>query len=119
MELTGKTPTNAELIAVGMADYSLRGVEVEPTPGVRGYQKGMKAKAWSCTITGFDAVRPLVRAIRDNPDEADRDARLRFIAIFSKGHKIDAVSDIPKNDVQKKIKPQTKVDLDDEAASLI
>lgn len=119
MELTGLTPKNADLIAHGMCDYSMRPLDVEPEPGSRGYQRGMKAKSWSCTITSFDAGRPTVRAIRDNPDDADRDARLRFMALFAKGQKIDSISDNPNREVKKKPKPPTQVNLDEEAASLI
>lgn len=124
MELTGPTPKTPDLIACGMCDYSLRALEVEPTPGNRGYQAGTKAVSWSCTIISFDPIRPSVRAIRDNPDEADRDARLRFMALFSgkikQGQKLpEAISDNPRTANVKKIKGVVKDELDDDAASLI
>lgn len=124
MELTGPTPKTTDLIACGMSHYDLRPVDVEPTPGNRGYQAGTKALTWSCSISSFDPIRPSVRAIRDDPDEADRDARLRFMALFSgrikQGQKLpDSISENPRTAIVKKIKGVVKDDLDDDAASLI
>jgi hypothetical protein len=119
MELTGPTPKWSDLIAHGMADYSLRAVEFDPPVGSRGIQAENKPTSWSCTITSTSASRPMIRALRDNPDEADRDARLRFMAIFAKGKKLDTISANPKQEKKPKPKPAAKVELDDEASSLI
>jgi hypothetical protein len=117
-----KTPTWGDLIACGMYDYSLRAAEIDPPVGNRGTQRDMKAVSWSCTITSFAADRPLVRALRDDPVEADRDARLRFMALFGKhakpsDAKLPPVMENPRHSQPKKA--AAKMDLDAEAASLI
>lgn len=75
------------MAALGMYDIQTRGTAIDPPPTNRGLQKNMKAMEWMTTITSFAADRPMIRAIRDTPEEADRDARLRFMAIFDKGQK--------------------------------
>lgn len=117
-----KTPTWGDLIACGMYDYSLRASEIDPPVGNRGTQQGMKAVSWSCTITSFSAARPLVRALRDDPVEADRDARLRFMALFGKNAKpadakLPPIMENPRHSKPKKA--PAIADLDAEAASLI
>ncbi len=119
MELAGPTPSWKDLIAHGMADYSLRAVDFDPPVGSRGIQASNKPTAWSCTITSTSAARPMVRALRDDPAEADRDARLRYMAIFAKGKKLDAISENPSRVKKPKEKPPVIEELDDDAASLI
>ena len=119
MELSGPTPKWSDLIAHGMCDYSLCALDFDPPVGSRGIQESNKPTSWSCTITSTSASRPMVRALRDNPDEADRDARLRFMAIFAKGKKTDTVSENPNRVKKPAAKPAPKVELDDDAASLI
>lgn len=118
-ELTGPTPKTTDLIAHGMYDYSLRAMDLDPPPGNRGTQRGTKAQTWSCTITSMDAARPLVRALRDNPDEADRDARLRFMALFAHKKNLEPISENPNREIKKKPKPPAEIELDEDAASLI
>lgn len=120
MDLTGPTPKITDLIAHGMCDYSLRAVEFDPPVGNRGIQATSKPTHWSCTITSTNAARPMVRALRANPDEAERDARLRFMAIFAKNKKdLSPISEEPKP--EKKTKPKSAVsrELDEEASSLL
>ena len=90
-----RVPTLSEMIALGMYDIQTRGTAIEPQPTNRGLQKNMKAMEWMTTITSFAADRPMIRAIRDNPEESDRDARLRFMAVFDKGQKLPPIMDNP------------------------
>lgn len=119
MELTGATPKWSDLIAHGMADYSLRAVEFDSPVGSRGIQAENKPISWSCTITSTNASRPMIRALRDNPDEADHDARLRFMAVFAKGKKLDTISASSKQVEKPKPKRAAEAEPDDEALSLI
>lgn len=120
MDLSGPTPKITDLIAHGMCDYSLRAVEFDPPVGNRGIQASSKPVTWSCTITSTNAARPMVRALRANPDEAERDARLRYMAIFAKGKKdIHPISEEPKPEKKAKPKPVVSTTLDDEASSLL
>lgn len=101
-----RVPTISDMVRLGMYDIQTRGIAIDPTPGNKGLQRGMKAREWATSITCFDAGRPMIRAVRDTPEEADRDARLRFMAIFDKGQKLDPVMDHPSR--ANKPKPATK-----------
>ena len=66
----------------------------------------------------------MVKAIRLDPVEADLDARLRFMALFSgrlkaKGELPDPISDTTEKKTTRQKKAEVVPDLDDEAASLI
>lgn len=118
MDPNEPTPKMTTLIAAGMYDYSLRASTFIPAIGTRGIQTENKPTSWSCTITSLNASRPLVRAIRNNPDDAERDARLRFMAIF-KGKNVHAISPNPEQVEKAKPKPAKVGELDEDAASLI
>lgn len=119
--LVPRTPTLVDLVRCGMYDIMVRATELDPPPTNRGIQRGMKAVSWMCNITSMGADRPQVRAIRDTPEEAERDAKLRFMAIFDKGQKLDPVSENPNRVAKPKPKPVVKVEveLDQEAEDLI
>lgn len=119
----GEIPSFSELIQAGMYDYSLRATEIDPPFDGRGPQASQKAVSWSCTITSFSAARPLIRAIRNNPEEADNDARLRFMAVFAgktnpTRKPLDPISEDPNRKKTVRKSPELN-DLSEEAASLI
>ncbi len=122
-ELTGPLPSLSDMIACGLYDYSLRAVVVDPAPGNRGLDRKMKGETWACSLTSFDHARPMVKVIRHDPAEADKDARLRFMALFSGRRKPSEPALNPVSDTTQKATPKSKVapvaDLDDDAASLI
>lgn len=122
---TPRVPTLSEMAALGMYDIQTRGLSPDPAPTNRGLQKNMKATEWMTTITSFAADRPMIRAIRDTPEEADRDAKLRFMAIFEKGQDLDPVLDHPSRSSRAKPTPRkpapkaTEVPTDDDLDDLV
>lgn len=106
-------PSFSEMVKLGMYDIQTRGIAISPTPGNRGIERHMRAAEWMTTITSFDPGRPAIRAIRATPEESDRDARLRFMAIFDKGQKLDPVMDHPS-----RINKPSKVQREDDDSDL-
>ena len=84
----------ADLAKHGAASLDVRGVEFDPPPGSRGLQGNMKVTMWQATITHLSASRPMVRAVRANPDEATADAISRFLLMIAKkpGEFTDTIS---------------------------
>jgi len=74
----------AQLAKLGAMDIDLRGIKFDPEPGARGVQASMKVLIWQATITPKAADRPMIRAIREDPDEADHDARTMFVQMMGK-----------------------------------
>ena len=102
-----KVPTLAELAKLGMDCIDTRGIDYDPKPGSRGVQHGMKVLMWKTTITALDATKPMVVAIRASVEEADLDARLRFVQIMA-GKAVLAVSEPPEWAAARKPKPAPK-----------
>lgn len=73
-----------ELAKLGLAASDVRGIEFNPPPGARGLNAKMKVTMWQATLTHLDAARPMIRAIRENPDEAEHDARALFVTMMTK-----------------------------------
>lgn len=86
-----KAPTLLELTKLGMDCIDIRGIEYDPPLGSRGTQKGMKVVKWKASIISVNAAKPMIIAIRETAEEADLDARLRFVAVMS-GKSVDAIS---------------------------
>lgn len=79
-----RPPTLKQLADLGASEIDIRGVSFSPAPGNRGPQRGAKVVSWQATISSVDASRPSIRAIRDDPDEADHAARGLFMQMMAK-----------------------------------
>lgn len=87
-----RVPTIAELTKLGCSEVLVRVSSYVPEPGNRGPDASMKPVQWQAIVKHVNAGLPWAVAVRPDPDEAERDARLRFVEMNDKPHKVAALA---------------------------
>lgn len=79
-----RPPNLAALIPLGAADVQINVSQYDPAPGARGPDESMTPVRWQAIVKHRNASRPWAVAVRDDPDEALRDACALFVEMNSK-----------------------------------
>ena len=80
-------PTIKNLKEFGASEVIVRVCEYDHKVEARGPGGHMTPKKWQAIVKHYNASLPWAVAVREDPDEADRDARLLFVTMNDKPHK--------------------------------
>ena len=85
-------PTIKQLGDLGASEVLCRVCEYNSGVGARGTQDHHVPTKWQAIVKHVNATLPWAVAVRADPDEADRDARLLFVSMNEKPHKKAALA---------------------------
>lgn len=85
-------PTIKQLGDLGASEVIIRVCEYDYPVGARGPEGHHVPKKWQAIVKHYNASLPWAVAVREDPDEADRDARLLFVSMNDKPHKKAALA---------------------------
>ena len=88
----GATPTIKQLGALGAAEVIVRVSKFDYPVGARGTDSHMTSVEWQAIVKHVNASLPWAVAVRADPDEANRDARILFVSMNDKPHKKAALA---------------------------
>lgn len=83
MAAPDNAPPIAELVKIGLGDLRVWAIKFDPPLDARGVSRKHRAVKWKGCATPLDQGGPMIIAIRDTAEEADRDVRLAFWAHYS------------------------------------
>lgn len=78
-----KAPTIAELVKIGLNDLRVWAIEFDPPLGARGVSEAHRPVKWKGCATPLSQGGPMIIAIRDTAEAADRDVRIAFWEHYS------------------------------------
>lgn len=104
-------PTIKKLGELGASEVLVRVCEYDHEVGARGPESHMTPKKWQAIVKHYNASLPWAVAVREDPDEADRDARLLFVSMNDKPQKTAALAKARTN--PPKAAPAPVIDEDD------
>ena len=80
-------PTIKQLGLLGASEVLVRVSKYDHDVGVRGPENHMAPIQWQAIVKHQNATLPWAVAVREDPEEAERDARLLFVSMNDKPHK--------------------------------
>lgn len=83
-----RVPTIAELTKLGCSEVLVRVSQYSPAPSNYGPDGSQTAVQWQAIVKHVNASLPWAVAVRNDPDEAEGDARRLFVELNGKPHKV-------------------------------
>lgn len=104
-------PTIKQLGDLGASEVLIRVSDYDHKVSARGPENYMVPVKWQAIVKHQNASLPWAVAVREDPDEADRDARLLFVSMNDKPHKKASLAKAREN--PPKAAPAPVIDEDD------